>query len=204
MLLPARRLVEWCYATRGSDALHLGHPEPGGLTAWRSPVKVTVVEPLLRSSAFPMDETGVSRTLPWCVAVLAMATGARSAPAEVVVVPAGHGVSEDIEITQLAIGDSAPEFELFGVDVRYHSLEMYEGRKVLRLSAPPGASATKPVSRPPSTSTAAAWTCYQAVIEPCIANERRATNGSTAHRGPVHVGRSLAMQRSINRGRAEE
>jgi len=39
-------------------------------------------------------------------------------------------------------------------------------------------------------------------IEPCIANERRATNGSPAHRGPVHVGRSLAMQRSISLDRA--
>ena len=34
-------------------------------------------------------------------------------------------------------------------------------------------------------------------VEPCIANERRAFNGSPAHKGPVHVGRSLAMQRSV-------
>jgi len=78
-----------------------------------------------------MEETGMSRTLLCCVAVFAMAVRVDSAPAEVVVVPAGHGVSEDIEITQLAIGDSAPEFELFGVDFRYHSLEMYEDRKAV-------------------------------------------------------------------------
>ena len=36
-----------------------------------------------------------------------------------------------------------------------------------------------------------------ALIEPCMANERRASNGSPAHKGPVHVGRSLAMQRPI-------
>jgi len=36
-------------------------------------------------------------------------------------------------------------------------------------------------------------------IEPCMANERRASNGSPAHKGPVHVGRSLAMQRPISR-----
>jgi len=34
-------------------------------------------------------------------------------------------------------------------------------------------------------------------IEPCIANERRASKGSPVHNGPVHVGRSLTMQRSI-------
>ena len=33
-------------------------------------------------------------------------------------------------------------------------------------------------------------------IEPCPANERRASNESPAHTGPVHIGRSLAMQRS--------
>ena len=73
----------------------------------------------------------MSRILLCCAAVFAMAIGVDRAPAEVVVVPAGHGVLEDIEITQLAIGDSAPEFELFGVDFRYHSLEMYEGRKAV-------------------------------------------------------------------------
>ena len=60
-----------------------------------------------------------------CMAVLGMVLGVASASAEVVVVPAGHGVLEDIEIKQLAIGDPAPEFELFGVDFRYHSLDMY-------------------------------------------------------------------------------
>ncbi len=51
--------------------------------------------------------------------------------AQKVVVPAGHGVSEDIELTQLALGEKAPDFELFGVDYRYHSLDMYEDRKVV-------------------------------------------------------------------------
>lgn len=73
----------------------------------------------------------MSKTLLCCAAVFAKAIRVDSAPAEVVVVPAGHGVSEDIEITQLAIGDSSPQCELFGVDFRYHSLEMYEGRKAV-------------------------------------------------------------------------
>jgi hypothetical protein len=34
-------------------------------------------------------------------------------------------------------------------------------------------------------------------IEPCIANERRASNGSPGHKRPAHVGGSLAMQTSI-------
>ena len=38
------------------------------------------------------------------------------------------------------------------------------------------------------------------VIEPCIAHERRASNGSPAHKGPIRVARSLAMQRSIGGG----
>jgi len=37
----------------------------------------------------------------------------------------------------------------------------------------------------------------QVIIEPWIANERRASNGIPAHEGPVRVGRSLAMQRPI-------
>ena len=73
----------------------------------------------------------MSRTLLCCVTVFAMAIRVDPAPAEVVVVPAGHGVSEEIEITQLAIGDAAPDFELFGVDFRYHSPKMYEGRRAL-------------------------------------------------------------------------
>jgi len=35
-------------------------------------------------------------------------------------------------------------------------------------------------------------------IEPCIANERRASTGSPGHKGPVHVEGSLAMQTSIS------
>jgi len=35
-------------------------------------------------------------------------------------------------------------------------------------------------------------------VEACIANERRASNGSPAHKDPVHVGRSSAMQRSMD------
>ena len=66
-----------------------------------------------------------------CMTVLAMVAGVASASADVVVVPAGHGVREDIEIRQLAIGDPAPEFELFGVDLRYHSLDMYDDAKAL-------------------------------------------------------------------------
>jgi len=34
-------------------------------------------------------------------------------------------------------------------------------------------------------------------IEPCLTNERRASNGSPALKGPVHVGRSSTMQRPI-------
>jgi len=63
--------------------------------------------------------------------VLAMVVGVGSASAQVVVVPAGHGVLEDIELRQLAIGEPAPKFELFGVDFRYHSLDLYQDRKVL-------------------------------------------------------------------------
>ncbi len=63
--------------------------------------------------------------------VCAAVSGVGSATAQVVVVPEGHGVLEDIEIDQLAIGDAAPDFELFGVDYRYHSLEMYEDSKAV-------------------------------------------------------------------------
>jgi len=78
-----------------------------------------------------MEDTDMFRRLMCCMAVLAMVIGVASASAQVVVVPAGHGVLEDIEITQLAMGDSAPQFELFGVDFRYHSLKMYEDRKAV-------------------------------------------------------------------------
>lgn len=65
------------------------------------------------------------------LAVLGMIVGVASAVADVVVVPAGHGVLRDIEIKQLAIGDPAPDFELFGVDLRYHSLARYEDAKAV-------------------------------------------------------------------------
>ncbi len=65
------------------------------------------------------------------LAVLGMIFGAGAAFADVVVVPAGHGVLRDIEIKQLAIGDPAPDFELFGVDMRYHSLSRYEDAKAV-------------------------------------------------------------------------
>jgi peroxiredoxin len=59
------------------------------------------------------------------LAVLGMLAACALASADDVVVPAGHGVLRDIEIKQLAIGDPAPDFELFGVDFRYHSLARY-------------------------------------------------------------------------------
>lgn len=71
-----------------------------------------------------------ARLVCW-MAVLAVLVGAGFASAQVVVVPAGHGVLEDLEIRQLEIGDVAPEFELFGVDYRYHSLKMYEDSKAV-------------------------------------------------------------------------
>lgn len=60
-----------------------------------------------------------------CMSLWTTVPWAAWASAQVVVVPAGHGVTEDIRITQLAIGDAALEFELFGVDFRYHSLRRY-------------------------------------------------------------------------------
>jgi peroxiredoxin len=65
------------------------------------------------------------------VAVCAMVWGPDSVSAQEVVVPAGHGVLEDIKITQLEIGDPAPDFELFGVDFRYRSLKMYDDCKAV-------------------------------------------------------------------------
>ncbi len=66
-----------------------------------------------------------------CLAAWLLLTLVPAAVADEVVVPAGHGVLEDIPITQLAIGDEAPDFELFGVDYRYHSLARYEDAKAL-------------------------------------------------------------------------
>lgn len=66
-----------------------------------------------------------------CLAAWVLVTLGQAAVADEVVVPAGHGVLEDIRITQLAIGDEAPDFELFGVDYRYHSLGRYEDAKAL-------------------------------------------------------------------------
>ncbi len=66
-----------------------------------------------------------------CLAVCLWLTLGQAAVADEVVVPAGHGVLEDIPITQLAIGDEAPDFELFGVDYRYHSPGRYEDAKAL-------------------------------------------------------------------------
>jgi len=71
------------------------------------------------------------RKLVCCVVLGALVSAADWASAQKVVVPAGHGVLEDIQITQLAIGDAAPDFELFGVDHRYHSLRMYRDAKAL-------------------------------------------------------------------------
>jgi peroxiredoxin len=38
---------------------------------------------------------------------------------------------EGAEVTRLEIGAEAPEFKLFGVDYRYHSLSMYEDKKAI-------------------------------------------------------------------------
>ena len=42
--------------------------------------------------------------------------------------------------------------------------------------------------------------CFEQTIEPCIANERRASNGSPAHKGPLHVRRAAdCWSNSTNR-----
>lgn len=66
-----------------------------------------------------------------CLAACVVLTLVNPVAADEVVVPAGHGVLEDIHITQLAIGDEAPDFELFGVDYRYHSLGRYDEARAL-------------------------------------------------------------------------
>jgi len=65
----------------------------------------------------------------------------------------------------------------------------------------PGSAWERTVRQDPPAGSGGSPSVGDRAIEPCTANERRPSNGSPAHKGPVHLGQSLAMQKSINGGK---